>query len=192
MSEDIDFRAAMHDVRRLEKPARATTKTPPASKHANKRYARARINAALKENTNSTKHLGTESPSQTGCKQNERGATQLFFARPGLQNRQLKALARIQSFPASCVLDLHGHDQASAIEALDDFLASCQQIRCQQLLIIHGKGLRSASGAKLKTLTGDWLKQQNVVLAYTSAHQNAGGNGALAVLLRKPRRSTSR
>ena len=49
--------------------------------------------------------------------------------------------------------------------------------------IVHGKG----SEAILKTCINGWLRQLPEVLAFCSAPPKDGGNGAVLVLLKKPK-----
>ena len=108
----------------------------------------------------------------------------LFFARPGLQQRQLQRLKRGQ-LPIGAELDMHGMTAAMARTAVVKFIALCheQQIRCVR--IIHGKGYSSAGSAPvLKNRINSWLRQHQDVLAFSSAQIKDGGSGALYVLLR--------
>ena len=111
----------------------------------------------------------------------------LFFARPGVQQRQLQRLRRGQLQPGA-ELDMHGMTAAIARNALVNFIALCseQHIRCAR--IIHGKGYGSGSDAPvLKNRLNSWLRQHHDVLAFSSAQIKDGGSGALYVLLRVSR-----
>jgi DNA-nicking Smr family endonuclease len=88
-------------------------------------------------------------------------------------------------FAVQAFLDLHGCTVAEAEEELDLFLheAFKKDLRCVK--IIHGRGLRSVRGPKVKAsvikrLSGHYRK---VVIAYVTARQCDGGLGALYVLL---------
>ena len=112
----------------------------------------------------------------------------LFFARPGLQQRQLQRLKRGQ-LQVGAELDMHGMTAAVARNALVNFIAICseQQVRCAR--IIHGKGYGSGADAPvLKNRLNSWLRQHQDVLAFSSAQIKDGGSGALYVLLRSSRR----
>lgn len=180
--DDIDFRQAMHDVRRLNASPTAKSEAPHSHKHSNRQYTRARINQAVREAPRATP--ANPASTERGQRKNEAGAAQLFFARPGLPAKSLKTLRSITRFPEHATLDLHGHTQATAPNALGAFIEHCQSIPLKHALIIHGKGLRAENGAKLKPLTAHWLEQHRNVLAYASAHPQAGGTGALAVLFK--------
>ncbi len=111
----------------------------------------------------------------------------LFFARPGLQQRQLQRLKRGQ-LPIGAELDMHGMTAAMARTAVVNFITLCreQHIRCVR--IIHGKGYSTAGRAPvLKNRINSWLRQHHDVLAFSSAQSRDGGSGALYVLLRSGR-----
>lgn len=111
----------------------------------------------------------------------------LFFARPGLQQRQLQRLKRGQ-LTIGAELDMHGMTAAMARSALVNFIDLCreQHIRCVR--IIHGKGYGSGGSAPvLKNRVNSWLRQHHDVLAFSSAPIQDGGSGALYVLLRSGR-----
>jgi DNA-nicking Smr family endonuclease len=106
------------------------------------------------------------------------------YHRPGVQQSVLRKLRRGQ-FPLEDELDLHGLTVAQARERLAAFLARAggQRLRCVR--VIHGKGF-SSPGMRpvLKPQVRYWLRQDERVLAYADAPPNAGGSGALYVLLR--------
>ena len=111
----------------------------------------------------------------------------LFFARPGLQQRQLQRLRRGQ-LTCSATLDLHGMTAATARGEIVSFIDSCgaQHIRCVH--VIHGKGYGSGGDMPvLKNRLNSWLRQHHDVLAFCSAQPRDGGRGALYVLLRSQR-----
>jgi DNA-nicking Smr family endonuclease len=84
-------------------------------------------------------------------------------------------------------IDLHGCTVPEAQEELDIFFRESfnKGLRCVK--IIHGRGLRSTRGARLKEavikrLSGHFRKD---IIAYVTARQCDGGLGALYVLLRR-------
>ena len=82
-------------------------------------------------------------------------------------------------------LDLHGLMMDGArqklLETIDE---ACRRgVRC--LLVVHGKGGRTGEAPVLKNLVNHWLKQIPHILAFHSTRPQAGGNGAVLVLLRK-------
>ncbi len=108
----------------------------------------------------------------------------LFFARPGLQHRQLLKLRKGQ-LNIDAELDLHGLNSHTARQQLTCFLADCRNrdIRC--IRIIHGKGWGSKHNIPiLKNRVNAWLQQLDEVLAFCSALAHDGGTGAVYVLLK--------
>lgn len=93
------------------------------------------------------------------------------------------------------VLDLHGLNQAEAHGALRGFLhlAHAQDLRL--VLIVTGKGRRSASADAaeagiLRRSVPHWLRESDLrglVLGFEEASQSHGGAGALYVQLRQRR-----
>lgn len=87
-------------------------------------------------------------------------------------------------------LDLHGYTAAAAAVALDTAVARAAAEGRRCLLVVHGRGLRSAAGPVLKEeviarLQGPPLAGR--VVAFATAPAGRGGGGALLVLLRTAR-----
>jgi DNA-nicking Smr family endonuclease len=111
----------------------------------------------------------------------------LWFARTGLQQRQLQRLKRGQ-LPIGAELDMHGMTTAMARAAVVSFIERCREQRIRGVRIIHGKGYSSQGSAPvLKNRLNSWLRQHHDVLAFSSAPIRDGGSGALHVLLRSGR-----
>lgn len=90
-------------------------------------------------------------------------------------------------FSVQAYLDLHGCSVPEAEEEFGDFITDSLKKGLSCIKIIHGRGLRSARGARLKDavvkrLSGHFRKD---IIAYVTARQCDGGLGALYVLLRK-------
>lgn len=88
----------------------------------------------------------------------------------------------IQSF-----IDLHGCTVPEAELALRSFFEEAFRKGLRCVKIIHGRGLRSVRGPRLKDavikqLSGHYRKN---IIAYVTARQCDGGLGALYILLRK-------
>lgn len=90
-------------------------------------------------------------------------------------------------FSVQAFLDLHGCTVPEAEEELETFFQESfrQGFRCVK--IIHGRGLRSVRGPRIKDavirrLSGHFRKD---IIAFVTARQCDGGLGALYVLLRK-------
>ena len=113
----------------------------------------------------------------------ERGS-RIEFARPGLQRREIRRLRR-GHHPVQDRLDLHGLIAAEAQRAVLEFIdhSRARGLRC--VCIIHGKGRSSLRGRPvLKAVVDRWLRRCDGVLAFCPAPDNAGGTGAVHVLLR--------
>jgi DNA-nicking Smr family endonuclease len=83
-------------------------------------------------------------------------------------------------------LDLHGMTQAEAHRALAGFIAGSRAGGRRCLLVITGHG--RMSGGVLKAAVPRWLGEPDLrrhVLAIAPAQPEAGGTGALYVLLRR-------
>lgn len=114
------------------------------------------------------------------------------FARGGVQKAVVRKLKRGDCRPAA-VLDLHGHTAAEAEDAIDRFLARAGGRGLTEVLVIHGKGLRSGPvGGVLRGVTCERLKRHPAVLAFCSAQPRDGGSGAMYVLLRAGRAGRGR
>ena len=113
----------------------------------------------------------------------ERG-TRIEFARPGLQRREIRRLRRGQH-PVQDQLDLHGLFASEAERAVLEFVDRSRERGLRCVRIIHGKGRSSAKGRPvLKAVVDRWLRRCDGVLAFCPAPVNAGGTGAVHVLLR--------
>ena len=113
----------------------------------------------------------------------------LLFARPGIQKRLLHDLQR-GYLEVGLEVDLHGLTTEYARQILDEFLLECRRRRIRCARIIHGKGYRSDQRQPvLKQKVNYWLRLRDEVLAFCSATRRDGGNGAVYVLLRNPRKS---
>ena len=87
-------------------------------------------------------------------------------------------------------LDLHGLTQTEAHAALHGFVQRSQATGRRAILIITGKGAVSAGGGVLRRAVPRWLHDpplRDLVLAVREAQPKDGGEGALYVLLRKPK-----
>lgn len=106
------------------------------------------------------------------------------YLAPGLGTDVLKKLRQFY-WPIQATLDLHGYTSEQASERFDRFIQACVAHGLRAVLIIHGKGQRSKDKqAVLKPQVMAWLRHLPQVQAYIPAPDNAGGQGALVVLLR--------
>ncbi len=90
-------------------------------------------------------------------------------------------------FSVQASLDLHGCSVPEAEMEVADFLRDAFKKGLRCVKIIHGRGLRSTRGARIKEavvkrLSGHYRKD---IIAYVTARQCDGGLGALYVLLRR-------
>ena len=99
----------------------------------------------------------------------------------GVPRRTAQRLHRGKVVPEAR-LDLHGLTSGEAEEAVNDFVAECQNAGHRLALIITGKGdgvLRAA----LPDFLAPW---ESEIIAVRTAHASHGGDGAFYVLLRRP------
>jgi len=106
------------------------------------------------------------------------------FLRPGLNRLTLRKL-RHGDWRIQDELDLHGLNSDAARKLLAEFLYDAAQRGLRCINVIHGKGWRSEGrDGILKVLTRHWLAQHPLVLAFCEAPPQAGGGGAVWVLLK--------
>ena len=106
------------------------------------------------------------------------------FHRSGINNMTLRKLRRA-FWPVQNSIDLHGQTSEEARQSLFKFLnyALGKKMRCVN--VIHGKGWRAEGGeGVLKMRVRHWLTQLPHVLAFCEPPANAGGGGAVWVLLK--------
>ena len=95
------------------------------------------------------------------------------------------------------IIDLHGHRQAEAEQALRTFVKRAQADGKKFILVITGKGqhkddpdrpfeLGAPEPGVLRRKVPNWLDDMpETVVSYKTAHKNHGGSGALYVRLRR-------
>ena len=173
---DIDLAQAFADVRKLAPSTRAPRVPPrPAP------IPRQRI-ADEADALDASKYGAEPAPDAWDVGQEqEPGQT---FLRRGLGSDILTKLRRGQ-WAVQGELDLHGHRIDEAHDALSDFLDDARQRGYRCVRVIHGKGLTSPNREPvLKGRVRLWLAHWGDVLAYCETPANAGGGGAVLVLLR--------
>jgi DNA-nicking Smr family endonuclease len=85
-------------------------------------------------------------------------------------------------------LDLHGMTAQQAQEKLVEFLRAMRARNERCVLVIHGKGERSPGAGVLRGEIGAWLSQgksREHVVAFATARDDDGGEGAVYVALRR-------
>ncbi len=111
----------------------------------------------------------------------------LDFKRPGIQNGVFRKLKQGRYDPEAR-LDLHRMSVKRARSEIFDFVRECHQLGLRSVLIVHGKGERSADREAVGILKGfvnRWLQDLEPVQAFHSAQPAHGGTGAVYVLLAK-------
>ncbi len=101
----------------------------------------------------------------------------------GIQTRTMRKLKR-GHFKVGAELDLHNMTMKIGRTALLEFISEAQSGSLESVRVIHGKGLRSENGPRLKLMTRQLLRDHPQVLAYTSCKPVDGGDGAVDVLLK--------
>ena len=122
-----------------------------------------------------------------GFELDERAAGAIDGCASGFDRRRLRELRRGEIEPDS-EIDLHGMTRAEAHRALTETLrdAIAQQQRC--VLVVHGRGARSAAGPVLRDALPEWLAEAPhgaSILAFAAGEPQRGG--ATYVLLRRAR-----
>lgn len=106
----------------------------------------------------------------------------------GIDRRLVRKLRRGE-YALQAHLDLHGLTREQARVQVANFVQKCHQQGKRCVLIVHGRGMRSAGNIPiLKNKLAAWLTRGAIgrkVLAFTSARPYDGGTGAVYVLLRQ-------
>ena len=103
----------------------------------------------------------------------------IFSAHSSIGGKLIQKFKR-GDIPIETTLDLHGYTLEQAADTLEGFLIQCLENNYRCVLVIHGKG----SLAILKNHVNRCLDDHPKVLAFCSAKQKDGGNGAVYVLLK--------
>lgn len=160
------FRQAMQDVEPLRAPARSDSKAPRKPRHTPGRVAGA-------DNRQEANRAATPVGSA-----DDDG----LHRKHGVQVRTLQKLKRGR-FPPADTLDLHHLTVDRGLAVLREFLDQSRSAGLQCVRIIHGKGLRSKEGPRLKLAVHQALREDPGVLAFTTCKPAGGGSGAVDVLL---------
>jgi DNA-nicking Smr family endonuclease len=169
------FRAATADVAPLKTPARADVRSvrPPArplKREADEAAALAQSQLAMEPSPMSW-DLGLDIEEEQS------------YLRAGTNPELLRKLRR-GHWTIEAEIDLHHHTQDEAYAALTQFLRAARAADWRCVRIIHGKGLSSFQRQPvLRGKVRRWLTRFSDVTAYCEPRPNAGGSGALLVLL---------
>jgi DNA-nicking Smr family endonuclease len=91
------------------------------------------------------------------------------------------------------MLDLQGHNLATAYDLLDRRLEQAIDSGARLMLLVTGKPPgpeRTAKRGAIRAAVGDWLhasRHSGRIAAVRNAHPRHGGTGALYIVLRRPR-----
>ena len=171
------FREAVADVRPLATPPRVNDRPPPPRPTARQR---ALDDARVVERL-------LDPPSEIDLVET---GEELLFLRPGLQKKTLRKLRRGQ-FSVQDSIDLHHMNLDAARTSVLAFIEDALRAGASCVRIVHGKGLRSRKGPRLKGMVDHVLRRHPAVMAFASCRPVDGGTGAVTVLLRRkalPRR----
>jgi DNA-nicking Smr family endonuclease len=109
--------------------------------------------------------------------------------RPGppdpIEPRRRRNLARGRA-ALEATLDLHGHSEWQAQDALRAFLLRAHEQGLRAVLVITGRGL--AGGGIIRRRAPEWLaapELRGVVAGFSESHQRHGGEGALYVAIKR-------
>ena len=101
----------------------------------------------------------------------------------GVQKRVIEKLKRGR-FKTGDQLDLHQMTTETGLLALLEFIEDSQTRSFKCVRIIHGKGLHSKQGPKLKLMTHQLLRNHPEILAFTACKPSDGGDVATDALLK--------
>lgn len=109
------------------------------------------------------------------------------YRRPEVPFKVLRRLKR-GLFAVQDEIDLHGMTQPVAESSLRRFLREARDEGARCVLVVHGKGLKSAAGQSvLRPLVEKMLSHRRDVMAFCTAAAARGGSGAVLVLLAQRR-----
>lgn len=165
------FRQAVEDVVPLQTPARSDSKVPSQASRQRRHDSMQRL-AAPDADINEDFDFSHSEEADSSHRKN------------GVQLKVMQKLKRGQ-FPPADQFDLHHLDLRNGKTELLKFISSAKQQGLQSIRVIHGKGLRSKQGPKLKLMTRQVLRDHPHVLAYTACKPADGGDGATDVLLKR-------
>lgn len=164
------FRDALGDVLPLNSEPRAPV---PRRRPAARALQRERDEAAVMDEL--LDHDWDPAEPETG--------EELNWARAGVQRRVVQRLRRGQ-YSVQDSIDLHHMNATTARRVLLEFLDQALGRGLSCVRVVHGKGLRSHGGPKLKPMAAGLLRRHPAVVAYASCRPVDGGTGATQVLLR--------
>lgn len=166
------FHEAVKDVAPLRRPARA--------EHAPQRPPPLPLQRIEDERQVLQDSLSDAAPSDLEMESGD----VLSFLREGMSPQVLRRL-RAGFWAVQQEIDLHGMRSEEARALLVQFLAQAARRGARCVRVIHGKGRGSRNREPvLKPRVASWLIQRKDVMAFCEARPDAGGSGAVMVLLR--------
>lgn len=169
---DLDlFRREVEGVRPLKAPPRSDSRAPqPEPRPRQRELDERRVLDELLDDPGPVPGLET--------------GEELRFLRPGYQQRYLRRLMRGQ-YALADHLDLHHMTVDTARQVLLEFIAASIGRGHGCVRVVHGKGLRSKKGPRIKQMVNRLLRRHPAVIAFSSCRPVDGGTGAVAVLLKR-------
>ena len=175
-----DAMSRQDDLKKLDRDKLAKH-APPAGPQ---REASASSPAASTTSTTAPSTSQVAAPKASGPNRNSGAALALA------SRAELKKLRAGKIRPQQTI-DLHGFTRDNAYRRLCHEVARATTADFRCLLVIHGKGQHSSSGAvTIRDALSDWLTQPPLaqhVAGCTLAQPKDGGSGASYLLLRRPR-----
>lgn len=99
--------------------------------------------------------------------------------------KRVQTINELRMLRPQATLDLHQLTQDEAEKAIKEFLSECRENGIRKISIITGKGLHSEDGiGVLRSVTERVLDESGLVSEKKSAPLNAGGSGALWIILK--------
>jgi DNA-nicking Smr family endonuclease len=186
-------------------PARGRAQSMPSTEQPSRANFAALLDDQSSENVlRKRSPPGDASTSKTSTRDTRKQATSDPLRKPAaapsaIDPHLLRRTKRGGGFDAR--IDLHGMRRDEAYHALLGFLANCHRRQLKLALVITGKGTNSKQAQDwwdmpergvLKRLVPQWLLQPafaRLVSGYGQAGRADGGEGALYVQIRNPRRT---
>lgn len=136
-------------------------------------------------NSEVSRQIFVEDDSHDPLQSNRKGSieTDSTHRKNGVKRQTLQKLIRGQ-YPLDDQFDLHHLNTHTGKIELLKFIGWSQQQGFKCVRIIHGKGLHSKQGPKLKLMARQVLREHDKVMAFTSSKPADGGEGATDVLLK--------
>ncbi len=95
------------------------------------------------------------------------------------------SISRLRSMLPEATLDLHGENVKDAEKLVKAFIEDAHNHKLRKISIITGKGLHSQNGISvLKEEVGKVLEKSKYIQEKNNAPQNAGGDGAIWIILK--------